>query len=131
MTTLTKEDLRRFTGDLARYRHSPKSRVIYTPGIKYLADEGEAYWLVDIIAIWLGSSQHREAAKADGRLADMVFWTLQVHSDQTATLVGRADSGEMPAYRFVIPYTDFPLETVDIWSAWDGENWTVYLPSEH
>jgi hypothetical protein len=47
---LTHQDLRQFTGDATRYRHWMNRRVIYTPGIKHLAGQAQAYWLVDAIA---------------------------------------------------------------------------------
>ncbi|MEL7089572.1 MAG: DUF6876 family protein [Planctomycetota bacterium] len=43
-------DLRRFTGDDIRYRHELNPSVIYTPGVRYLAEQGQAYWLIDAIA---------------------------------------------------------------------------------
>ncbi|XOV74846.1 MAG: DUF6876 family protein [Phycisphaerales bacterium] len=43
----------------------------------------------------------------------------------------RADSDEQPAIRQDIAFTDFPLEYVDVWAGFDGEHWTLYLPSEH
>ncbi len=45
MTNTTKliSELRKYTGDLQRYRHGFNRRVIYTPGIQFLAEEAEAY----------------------------------------------------------------------------------------
>jgi hypothetical protein len=38
---------------------------------------------------------------------------------------------EQPFYTRLIPFTDFPLDYADIWAGFDGERWTLYLPSEH
>jgi hypothetical protein len=59
------------------------------------------------------------------------FWRLDVGDDGSAVLSGRADSGEEPFIVQLIPYTDFPLDHANIWAGYDGERWTLYLPSEH
>lgn len=45
---LTETDLDHFTGTECYYRYLCGLRL--TDGVKYLADEGGAYWLLDIIA---------------------------------------------------------------------------------
>jgi hypothetical protein len=119
---LTHQDLRQFTGDLTRYRHWMNRRVIYTPGIKHLAGQAQAYWLVDAIASYFGSNEMIRASLRDLRLRDMQFWRLDVWADRSALLIARADSGEEPFIRQSIEYTDFPLDYVDIWAAYDGEH---------
>jgi len=129
---ITHADLSRFTGDLERYRHPICRRVIFTPGVLYLAEQGEAYWLIDAIAsYYFQSSSMDQAIAKDERLAWLQFWRLDVNEDRSAILAMRADSGEVPVIVQGIPYTDFPLDSVDIWAGFDGEYWTLYLPSEH
>ncbi|MEZ6069473.1 MAG: hypothetical protein R3C10_04185 [Pirellulales bacterium] len=43
----------------------------------------------------------------------------------------RADSGERSFIVQHIPFTDFPLGEIDLWVAFDGRYYTLYLPSEH
>jgi hypothetical protein len=129
--TLTHRDLSHFTGDLARFRHWCNRHVIYTPGVRYLAERGGAYWLLDAIASYFGTSRMARAVEADPRLAGLQFWRLVVHADGTALLTARADSDDKPFITQEIPFTDFPLEYVDVWAAFDGVHWTLYLPSEH
>lgn len=131
MTTLTTKDLQQFTGEDVRFRHPLTSKVIYTPGVKHVATAAEAYWLIDAIAFWMTSQDYLHATAYDQRLCYMVFWTLEVNDDQSAKLTGRADSDTKPAFTQSIPFTDFPLSTIDIWAATDGHQWTLYLPSEH
>lgn len=128
---LTHHDLQQFTGNLERYRHSLNRRVIYTPGVKFLAERGEAYWLIDAIASYFGTPLMKRAIAADPRLETLQFWRLDVAKDQTAVLSARADSGVKPFITQEIPYTDFPLEYVDVWAGFDGDHWTLYLPTEH
>jgi hypothetical protein len=131
MSTFSHDDLRQFTGDLERWRHSLNRRVIYTPGVRFVAEQGGAYWLIDEIAIALGSPQFRKAASRDSRVGSLHFWKLTVGDDRSATLTARADDGVKPFITREIPFTDFPLDHVDIWAGFDGEHWTLYLPSEH
>ncbi|MFI4854690.1 MAG: DUF6876 family protein [Phycisphaerales bacterium JB065] len=131
MSPLTPSDLRRFTGSLERFRHPLNRRVIYTPGVRYLAEQAGAYWLLDIIASYLGSPEMTRAISDDPRLGSLQFWRLDVHPEGGATVLCRADSGEESAIRQDIAFTDFPLDYVDVWVGFDGEHWTLYLPSEH
>jgi len=126
-----REQLRQFTGSASFYRHPLNPLVIYTEGVQFLAEEAGAYWLLDAVASYFGSGVMRAAIAADVRLGAMQFWTLTVAENQTAELVMRVDGGEKPAIRQEIGYTDFPLPAADIWAAFDGKHWTLYLPSEH
>jgi len=128
--TLTHEDLRQFTGDLQRSRHPLARGVIYTPGVKFVAEQGGAYWLIDELAFAITGGQVTKAGKRDPRVLEMHFWTLTV-DDQVGELTARADSDAEPFYVKGIDYTDFPLDKIDIWAAFDGRHWTLYLPSEH
>ena len=111
--TLTHDDLRWFTGDLDRYRHRLNRLVIYTPGVRFLAERAQAYWLIDAIASFVGSKHMARVAQRDVRLKDLQFWLLEVHENRSAVLT-TPDSGERPFYTQLIPFTDFPLDYADI-----------------
>ncbi|ELP30234.1 hypothetical protein RBSWK_05832 [Rhodopirellula baltica SWK14] len=128
---LTEQELRHFTGDLERTRHGLNRQVIYTPGVEHVAERGRAYWLIDAIASWIGSEPFLRAAAEDPRISQMHFWTLKLGEGTTAQLYAKADSPDEPFIVQEIEYTDFPLQKIDIWAAFDGEHWTLYLPSEH
>lgn len=130
-THLTQEQLKQFRGDAVRYRHPLNSRVIYTPGVKYLAEQAGAYWLLDVIASYLKPAIIEQAATQDGRIQDLHFWRLEVREDRSGIVTARADSDCAPFVTQRIPWTDFPLESVAIWAGFDGKHWTLYLPSEH
>ncbi|MGD9693604.1 MAG: DUF6876 family protein [Phycisphaerales bacterium] len=131
MSALSHDELSQFTGDLERYRHGLNRRVIYTPGVRHLAERAGSYWLIDLIASYYGSTIMKQAISADDRLAWMQFWRLDVRDDRSAVASCRADSGEEPVIAQVIPFTDFQLDHIDVWAGFDGEHWTLYLPSEH
>ncbi|WP_233215823.1 DUF6876 family protein [Rhodopirellula bahusiensis] len=131
MGTLTDQELNQFTGDLVRYRHQLNRSVIYTPGVRHMAEKGAAYWLIDAIVSHFNSPAFNRAAARDYRIETMHFWTFEKGHGTTGQLVARADGPEEPFLVQNIDYTDFPLETINIWAAFDGEHWTLYLPSEH
>jgi hypothetical protein len=128
--TLPEIDLSQAGGGDERYK-TLNRRVIYTNGVKYLADECGAYWLIDAIASYYGTTKMQAAIEADCRLESLHFWRLDVADDESAVLFARADSGVPPFVEQQIPYTDFPLESVQVWAGFDGKYWTLYLPSEH
>lgn len=122
---LTKESLEQFTGTESYHRWSALFRnCVLTDGVKYLADEAGAYWLMDAIASHIPTT-----ARKDERLQDMQFWKLVVKNGK-AVLSCEADSGEKAVTTQRIPYTDFPLEEIKIWVQ-RGEHWVFMLPSEY
>jgi len=71
-TKLSPADLRQFTGTENYYRHALNRHILFTDGCKYVADEGGAYWLLDLIAC---------AQRYEKHLARQPFqvWALAVH----------------------------------------------------
>jgi hypothetical protein len=104
--------------------------VLYTEGVRQLAIEIEAYWLLDLVATHLVSREYHTAARRDPRLAEMSFWRLEVADDRSAVLTARTDAGVTPCVTREIPWTDFPLDSAEIWAAREGDVWVVYLPEE-
>ena len=131
MPKLNHADLAHFTGSSVRFTYPLNRFVLYSEGVQYVAEHGEAYWLIDQIALYLGTPAFRKACAADPRIAALHFWTLTVAEDYTAVLSARADSDVPPFETNRIDITDFPLSSIDIWAGFDGRYWTLYLPSEH
>ena len=105
--TLTAKALRQFSGSENWYRHSLNRKVLYTDGAQYLAEQGEAYWLLDSIAI---AQAHVKAVKAE----QVQVWTLKVNPDSTALLTCE-DGNYNIVYKQSIPFTDFPLAEVKLY----------------
>jgi hypothetical protein len=130
-TLLTHAELLQFTGDLERFRHPLARGVIYTPGVRFLAERAGAYWLIDEMAFAIAGGEMAKAGRCDPRVLDLHFWRLEVREDRSADLTARADSGVEPFLTRRIPWTDFPLDHIEVWAGFDGRYWTLYLPSEH
>jgi hypothetical protein len=110
--------LRQFTGSENWYRHSLNPQVLYTDGAKFLAEEGGAYWLLDIIA----TTQSVPAVRAE----EFQAWKLLVNVDRSATLYCE-DGNNNVVFSQSIPYTDFPLYNLMLYFA----NQVIHLPSEY
>ncbi len=118
---LQPSDLNQFIGSAMFYRHWT-GRLVYTEGVKYLAEKGDAYWLIDAII----SHQPDKRIKSS-ELATFQLWELVVHKDKSATLTVRADSDRPAAITQEIPFTDFPLESIKLYVC----TGTLLLPSEY
>lgn len=116
--TLTKSDLTEFSGTENIYRHSLVRQIAYTDGVRYVAEAGEAYWLIDKVA----------CAQLEKRHAEQRFqrWSMTVHADRTATLVC-TDGNDNTISEEHISFTDFPLETITFYVT----DHTILLPSEY
>jgi hypothetical protein len=111
-----KNELEQFIGSINFYKHT--FGIIYTDGIKFLADECQCYWLIDVVA----SYQYHDKVKEQ----EFQVYKLKVNADKSASI--NIEDGN---YNIVasqdIEYTDFPLSEIEIWFC----NNTCYLPSEH
>ena len=114
---LTYTKLVQFTGTENWYAHSLVPSIFYTDGIKYMAEKGEAYWLIDEIAF----SQKIKAVAAE----EFQCWLLLVSADHSALLVC-SDREDNVVFKKSIPYTDFPLSDISIYYT----NNVIFLPSE-
>jgi len=117
--TFSRAELRNYTGTENWYRHQVARQVLYTDGVRYVAESAGAYWLIDEIAlaqVWVPAVAAEE----------FQHWTLAVASNNTATLV--CDNGnDNVVFTKKIEYTDFPAEGVNLYVA----NNTIMVPSEY
>ena len=117
------------------YRFNALTRaanMVYTDGVKMMADMCEAHWLIDAIV------SYQKRCMKDEMLRQMQFWTLKV-DDGSAILVCERDTGNVFLTQ-KIDTTDFPLPEMKIWleAGWTsfgggkpGRVMVAMLPSEH
>ena len=101
--------LSHFIGTECYYRHWLKV-IVYTDGIKAMAEKAGAHWLIDAIASYQKASFREKYP--------FQVWRLTVEGSK-AVLVMQEDQGEPIIVRQEIEYTDFP----------EGE-WKFYLIDE-
>lgn len=117
-----KDGLKNFWGTSQWYRFGiPFNWVLMTDGAKFVADECEAYWLMGAIASWIP-----ELAK---KRQVFQVWKLTV-KDGKGLLVCE-DGNYNQIAKQEIPFTDFPLDSIELWCENSGENWIILLPTEH
>ena len=116
--TLNQADLAHFTGTQQWYRHAINRNILYTDGARYVAQAGEAYWLLDEIAL-------TQANKPLIAVEKFQVWKLTVNDDSSALLQCEDGNGNILATK-QIKYTDFPLSEITLWL----ENNVIMLPSE-
>jgi hypothetical protein len=125
---LTQADLNRFTGTEAYYRWSALyPNFVLTDGAKYVAEEGKAYWLMDVIASW----------QAEPKVNKERFqvWILTVDDGARAEVVAEDGNGHVLALQ-MIGYTDFPLQQIKLYASYrgwhqDDRYMVILLPSEY
>jgi len=118
--TLTTADLSHFTGTNHYYRHWAMW-LVYTDGVKYVANDANAYWLLDAIS----SYQTRTFLK-DPMLQEFQVWKLTVTADQKGILVCERDTNDVVVTQ-EIAYTDFPLSEIKLYLVES----VLMLPSEY
>jgi hypothetical protein len=116
---LNEADLAQFTGTEQWYRHT--LGILYTDGVRHVAQQGGAYWLIDAIASWQFESDVRD----DAMLQEIQFWKLVVNEDCSAVLTCERDTDDV-AVTQNIPFTDFPLRSIRLFL----EDGVLMLPSE-
>lgn len=111
-------DLQDFRGGSDRfYRHSLTS-VVYSEGVKYVAERAGAYWLIDKVATL--------QMKAEVRAEEFQVWKLRVTDQGKAVLVCE-DGNDIPVHSEEISFTDFPAPGVRLYFG----HGAIILPEEY
>jgi hypothetical protein len=105
-TSLTKTDLLQFTGTENWHRHAINRKVLYTDGVKYLADHAGAYWLIDQIAL---RQPYNKSLTAEA----FQVWKLAVRPDHYGTLTCEDGNGRSIFTKKL--FTDFPLDEITLY----------------
>ncbi len=90
-------ELDQFHGTTRYFRNF--TGLLFTDGIKYLAEQASCYWLVDLVG------SHQPAVEG----VRFQLWEIAVE-DSKALVTMREDTHEPVLVRQRIPYTDFPLK---------------------
>lgn len=123
MQQVNELNLSQFYGTENLYRFSLISKSVITDGCKYLADHAKAYWLFDAIDSHLITKKlHKESH----------FFVVKFTKNNNSSGELLLDDGNGLIFAIQkIPFTDFPLEAIQLYSVWNGEFWTHMLTSEY
>lgn len=94
------------------------SPIIYTDGVKDMAETCGAYWLIDLVI----SHQHSKTV----RLEPFQVWQLKRQKDD-AFLIVASDGNERQIASQQIPYSDFKYDIATLWLV----NGCLMLPNEY
>jgi hypothetical protein len=94
--------------------------VVLTDGTHYLAEQAGAFWLMDAIASYL--------PQFTGRQDFIVAKLVKTNSSAQLTL---DDGNDNILDQQHIPYTDFPMSSIQLYACWGGEFWVIMLCSEY
>lgn len=101
--TLNLDDLRQFTGSETLYFHPLLKKYRYTEGVRHVAVEAGAYWLIEAILSW--------QSEAGVRAEPFQYWTLKVDQKKGAELMA-TDGNDQKLASQSLEFTDFPLEEI-------------------
>ena len=122
MTTEKKLDpaiMAQFTGSETFYRYELAGDVLFTEGVKYVAETAGAYWLLDLTCI---------ANVYEPKVCEEEFqlWTLSVRDNATGVVTCDDGNGRI-VYEQALNFTDFPEPGIKLYFC----NGTILLPSEY
>ncbi|MAM34884.1 MAG: hypothetical protein CMH28_07410 [Micavibrio sp.] len=118
--TLQEQDLKNFCGTEVWYRYPAFKAYLYTEGVQYVAEHGEAYWLLDKIF-----ACHACVPKLSGE--DFCSWELKKNVEGQGARLICTDGNYNELYSESILYTDFPLQSIKFYCVND----VLLLPSEY
>ncbi|MFA5755105.1 MAG: DUF6876 family protein [Candidatus Paceibacterota bacterium] len=110
-----------FIGTEHYYSHLIRT-CVFTDGVKAMADQYQAYWLIDIIV----SYQMTKRIKC----IPFQIWTI-TSAQGKAIVEMRQDTGRPVLVRQQIPFTDFPKGSLQLYCIDDSEYKVILLPSEY
>jgi len=114
---ITAADLEKFKGTEFWYQTYGPHSSAFTDGIKFIAEHGGAYWLIDYIVL--------RQIIPEFAAVKFQIWRLKVNPDNTAEISCEGVNGSI-IHKEAIPYTDFPMDELVLFHT----NKVLLLPSE-
>ena len=116
------DELRTFYGTEAYYRTNPG--LLVTDGVKFLADKGHCYWLLDMVWSYLPVLRNSD---------DTFFVVRYAGTPGASGLFSITD--DIPANQTyaaqAVEYSDFPLDEIVLYLSATEEEFVLMLRSEY
>ena len=110
-----------FTGTEHYYSHLMRT-CVFTDGVKAMADQYQAYWLIDVVVSY----------QMTKRIKCIPFQIWRINSTEgKAVIEMRQDTDQPVLVRQQIPFTDFPEGSLQLYCIDDSERKVILLPSEY
>lgn len=110
--------LKQFTGTESYTQYG--SQIKLTDGTLFLAEQAQAFWLIDLFGSYLVGLRGKEE-----------FVCLKLLTKSNRATVSIEDGNDNTFARQEILYTDFPLSSLTLYACWYSTSWVVMLPSEY
>lgn len=127
--------LDQFTGTETWHRHPLNRRLLHTDGVQYFAEQAEAHWFIDAIALGAyGKKGPVPAAVPNKNYFGVVLLTSK---DSAGSIVIRDDYDENDKtcgtvlWKTKLEYTDCPEGIWKFYLVDDGEHTVLMVPSEY
>jgi len=113
-------NLSHFTGSSMLFEHRIHNyKLLYTEGVKYLAEQAKCYWLLDYIC----SLQTDTQIKAE----PFQTWCIENVGDFDVWIIAAEDGNGKTIHFMRLEFSDFPLNQLKLFYC----NNTLLLPSEY
>jgi len=111
--------LQQFIGTERYYR--VRRDLMATDGVKYLAEQAECFWLLDLY--W----SHLLGIDPESH----PFTVLKMSVQKSAAYVVIEDGNDNVLAKQFVAYTDFPLASIMLYGCWSEREWVLMLTSEY
>jgi hypothetical protein len=112
------QDLSEFRGTDNYYKNAYMLGMVYTDGVKHMAETRDAYWLIQYV---YAKSNYIKALKGEP------FLTIEMSVSDSSATIAITDGNDNILHTDEIEYTDYPDDGVCLWLV-DG---VLLLPSEY
>ena len=117
--------LQNFTGTERYHRFNAlMPNVLLTDGVKFLAENAGAYWLLDVIGSYL--PKLRQAGENFG----VARYAGTPGGSGLFSITDDVPAHETYAMQ-TVEFSDFPLDEIKLYVSFDGEYWVILLPGEY
>lgn len=106
------------------FRHPLVRKFIYSDGVQECADAG-LYWMLDILAT--EGVQHMKKHADDGLM--VVYFSA--YADRSALIKGTLSDDDPTPWMRKVAFTDCSPGQWTFYMAYDGEHYSLILPSEY
>jgi hypothetical protein len=131
--TISQTELAHFHGTMQYHKSNmfTGTRLLHTDGVQYVAENGGAYWLLDLIA-----SHYNSVARWVVNCGGFATITLRKNKTGSGARVRVGDGNGMEKTLQMIPFTDFPFDDLGtnefkMFIQNDGSRLILMLPSEY
>jgi hypothetical protein len=100
-TNFNLNDLNQFSGSEQFFKHGVNRRLIYTEGVRYLAEQARCYWLIDEIACLLLPLLLKKY--------NDTFYSIQLLANDSSAVITIDDGNGNIHINHKINWTDFPV----------------------